>query len=84
MRYLITLTLAVTSLYAATGATRDTPDIDKLITDFQLQEMTTPIRDVPGAAGKNWARVALVTVENLRRYVAGEPLLNVVAMQAGY
>ena len=29
-------------------------------------------------------QVAAVVVENTRRYVAGEPLLNVVNMRAGY
>ena len=37
------------------------------------------------AAGAGSARrVALVTMENLRRYLAGEALLNVVNMRAGY
>ena len=29
-------------------------------------------------------RIAVITAENLRRYLAGEPLLNLVDMQAGY
>jgi len=29
-------------------------------------------------------RGAIIAVENLRRYVAGEPMLNVVNMDAGY
>jgi phosphoglycerate dehydrogenase-like enzyme len=29
-------------------------------------------------------RIAVIAVENLRRYLAGEPLLNVVDMRAGY
>lgn len=29
-------------------------------------------------------RIAIIAAENLRRYLAGEPLLNLVDMQAGY
>jgi hypothetical protein len=29
-------------------------------------------------------RIAVITTENLRRYLAGEPLLNTVDMRAGY
>jgi phosphoglycerate dehydrogenase-like enzyme len=39
---------------------------------------------VSGTGAPNIRRTALIAVENLRRYVAGEPLLNVVDMRAGY
>jgi hypothetical protein len=32
----------------------------------------------------NIRRTAIIAAENLRRYMAGEPLLNIVNMQAGY
>ena len=68
------------------GAGLDVTDPEPLPTDSLLWQMDNVIitPHVSGAGGNNWGRVALVAVENLRRYVAGEPLLNVVDMRAGY
>lgn len=68
------------------GAGLDVTDPEPLPADSKLWQMDNVIitPHVSGAGGNSWARVALVAVENLRRYVAGEPLLNVVDMRAGY
>lgn len=39
---------------------------------------------VSGASHRFWRRQADLIIENLRRYAAGEPLLNTVDKQAGY
>jgi len=39
---------------------------------------------VSGASHRFWRRETDLIVENLRRYLAGEPLLNTVDKQAGY
>lgn len=39
---------------------------------------------VAAAGGDSLQRTALIATENLRRYVSGEPLLNLVDMEAGY
>lgn len=68
------------------GAGLDVTDPEPLPADSPLWQLDNVIitPHVSGAAGNNWARVAMVAVENLRRYVAGEPLLNPVDMAAGY
>lgn len=68
------------------GAGLDVTDPEPLPADSLLWQLDNVIitPHVSGAGGNNWGRVALVAVENLRRYVAGEPLLNVVDMRAGY
>jgi phosphoglycerate dehydrogenase-like enzyme len=37
-----------------------------------------------GQSDKGWGRVLLLAKENLRRYVAGEPMLSVVDIERGY
>jgi phosphoglycerate dehydrogenase-like enzyme len=68
------------------GAGLDVTDPEPLPGDSPLWQLDNVIitPHVSGAGGNSWGRVALVAVENLRRYVAGEPLLNVVDMRAGY
>ncbi len=39
---------------------------------------------VAAAGGDSMQRTALIATENLRRYVSGEPLLNLVDLDAGY
>jgi phosphoglycerate dehydrogenase-like enzyme len=39
---------------------------------------------VSAAGADSPQRTRIIAVENLRRYVAGEPLLNVVDMNKGY
>jgi len=39
---------------------------------------------VAGVSPRFWERETELIIENLRRYLAGEPLLNVVDKQAGY
>lgn len=68
------------------GAGLDVTDPEPLPADSPLWQLENVIitPHVSGAGSSSWGRVALVTIENLRRYVAGEPLLNVVDMEAGY
>ena len=68
------------------GAGLDVTDPEPLPADSKLWQMENVIitPHVSGAGTNSWGRVALIAVENLRRYVAGEPLLNVVDMRAGY
>ena len=37
-----------------------------------------------GVTGRYWERETGLIVENIRRYLAGAPLLNVVDLEAGY
>ena len=39
---------------------------------------------ISAAGSGSMQRIALIAAENLRRYLAGERLLNVVDMRAGY
>lgn len=68
------------------GAGLDVTDPEPLPADSPLWQMDnviiTPHRS--GAGGDALRRGLLIAVENLRRYVAGEPLLNTVNMAAGY
>jgi len=68
------------------GAGLDVTDPEPLPATSPLWQLDNVIitPHVSAAGGNTWGRVALVAVENLRRYVAGEPLLNVVDMEAGY
>jgi phosphoglycerate dehydrogenase-like enzyme len=68
------------------GAGLDVTDPEPLPATSTLWQMDNVIitPHVSAAGGNAWERVALITAENLRRYVAGEPLLNVVDMRAGY
>lgn len=68
------------------GAGLDVTDPEPLPATSALWQMDNVIitPHVSAAGGNAWERVALITAENLRRYVAGEPLLNVVDMRAGY
>ncbi|MEM8661428.1 MAG: D-2-hydroxyacid dehydrogenase [Pseudomonadota bacterium] len=68
------------------GAGLDVTDPEPLPEDSPLWEMDNVIitPHISATGGDSMKRVAVIAVENLRRYVAGEPLLNVVNMQAGY
>ncbi|MEM8564145.1 MAG: D-2-hydroxyacid dehydrogenase, partial [Pseudomonadota bacterium] len=68
------------------GAGLDVTDPEPLPEDSPLWEMNNVIitPHISATGGDSMKRVAVVAVENLRRYVTGEPLLNVVNMQAGY
>jgi len=64
----------------------DVTDPEPLPTSSPLWNMSNVIitPHASGASRESIQRSAMVTVENFRRYVAGEALLNVVNMQAGY
>lgn len=68
------------------GAGLDVTDPEPLPAESPLWQMDHVIitPHVSGTGAPNIRRTALIAVENLRRYVAGEPLLNVVDMRAGY
>jgi phosphoglycerate dehydrogenase-like enzyme len=68
------------------GAGLDVTDPEPLPAESPLWQMDNVIitPHVSGAGEPNIRRTGLIAVENLRRYVAGEPLLNVVDMRAGY
>jgi phosphoglycerate dehydrogenase-like enzyme len=68
------------------GAGLDVTDPEPLPAESPLWQMDNVIitPHVSGTGAPNIRRTALIAVENLRRYVAGEPLLNVVDMRAGY
>jgi phosphoglycerate dehydrogenase-like enzyme len=68
------------------GAGLDVTDPEPLPPTSPLWQMENVIitPHISATGEGSWGRVALVAVENLRRYVAGEPLLNVVDMEAGY
>jgi len=46
--------------------------------------VVTPHISALGEVAALWHTTALLLAENLRRYVAGEPLLNLVSRAAGY
>ncbi len=71
------------SLY---GAGLDVTDPEPLPADSPLWRMDNVIitPHVAAAGGDSMRRTTAIAVENLRRYLAGEPLLNVVDMRAGY
>jgi phosphoglycerate dehydrogenase-like enzyme len=64
----------------------DVTDPEPLPADSPLWQMENVIitPHISASGADSLRRVAVITVENLRRYVAGEALLNVVDMQAGY
>ena len=68
------------------GAGLDVTDPEPLPATSPLWQLDNVIitPHVSAAGSGSWGRVALIAVENLRRYVAGEPLLYVVDMEAGY
>ena len=68
------------------GAGLDVTDPEPLPADSPLWQMDNVIiTPHSSAAGSDsLKRGAIIAVENLRRYVAGEPMLNVVNMAAGY
>jgi phosphoglycerate dehydrogenase-like enzyme len=68
------------------GAGLDVTDPEPLPKDSPLWQMENVIitPHVSAAGPGSLQRVAAITVENLRRYLAGEPLLNIVDMRAGY
>ena len=68
------------------GAGLDVTDPEPLPADNPLWQMSNVIiTPHASAAGRDSIqRTAVIAVENLRRYLAGERLLNVVNMRAGY
>ncbi|QIB65340.1 D-2-hydroxyacid dehydrogenase [Kineobactrum salinum] len=68
------------------GAGLDVIDPEPLPEDSPLWQLPNVIitPHVASAGGASRQRTALIAVENLRRYVAGEALLNLVDMEAGY
>jgi phosphoglycerate dehydrogenase-like enzyme len=68
------------------GAGLDVTDPEPLPVDSPLWQMPNVIitPHVSASGGDSQRRGAAIAVENLRRYVAGEPLLNPVDMAAGY
>ncbi len=75
--------LADGSLY---GAGLDVTDPEPLPSDHPLWRMDNVIitPHVAATGGDSAQRSMTIAVENLRRYVAGEPLLNVVDIERGY
>jgi phosphoglycerate dehydrogenase-like enzyme len=68
------------------GAGLDVTDPEPLPADSPLWQMPNVIitPHTSASGGDSYRRTAIIAVENLRRYIAGEPLLNVVNMRAGY
>lgn len=68
------------------GAGLDVTDPEPLPPDHELWAMENIIitPHVAGRSSNNRARIRMLVRENLRRYVAGEKLLNVVDIQRGY
>lgn len=68
------------------GAGLDVTDPEPLPPDSPLWQKPNVIitPHIAAAGGDSIRRGATLAVENLRRYVAGEPLLNVVDMARGY
>ena len=68
------------------GAGLDVTDPEPLPQDHPLWTMDRVIitPHVSAAGSDSMRRSATIAVENLRRYVAGEPLLNLVNMRRGY
>ncbi len=68
------------------GAGLDVTEPEPLPTDHELWTMQRVIitPHVAGMSGEAMQRVMALVVENLRRYVAGEPLLSVVDIEKGY
>jgi phosphoglycerate dehydrogenase-like enzyme len=68
------------------GAGLDVTDPEPLPKDSALWQMSNVIitPHVAATGADSMKRVAAITVENLRRYVEGGRLLNIVNMKAGY
>jgi phosphoglycerate dehydrogenase-like enzyme len=68
------------------GAGLDVTDPEPLPADSPLWQMDNVIitPHISSAGPDSMQRIAIITVENLRRYLAGERLLNRVNMRAGY
>jgi phosphoglycerate dehydrogenase-like enzyme len=68
------------------GAGLDVTDPEPLPSDSSLWQLPNVIitPHVSAAGDDSPLRTMIISVENLRRYVAGEPLLNVVDMRKGY
>jgi phosphoglycerate dehydrogenase-like enzyme len=68
------------------GAALDVVDPEPLAPDSPLWDMPNVILTAHSATTSQhfWSRMQELFRENLRRYVAGEPLLNVVDKQAGF
>ena len=68
------------------GAGLDVTDPEPLPAASPLWQMNNVIitPHVSAAGPDSLRRTALITLENLRRYLAGERLLNIVDMRAGY
>jgi phosphoglycerate dehydrogenase-like enzyme len=68
------------------GAGLDVTDPEPLPEDSPLWQMDNVIitPHISASGQGSMQRVALVAAENLRRYLAGEPLLNLVDMKKGY
>ncbi len=68
------------------GAGLDVTDPEPLPADSPLWAMPNVIitPHVSASSDLQLERIAVVVAENLRRYVAGEPLLNVVDVERGY
>lgn len=68
------------------GAGLDVTEPEPLPADSELWAMDNVIitPHVSAAGQGSMHRVAVIAAENLRRYLAGEPLLNLVNMRAGY
>tara|TARA_R110002049_G_scaffold153573_2_gene317858 strand:- start:3312 stop:4457 length:1146 start_codon:yes stop_codon:yes gene_type:complete len=68
------------------GAGLDVTDPEPLPQDSPLWHLPNVIitPHVSSAGGDSTQRTMIIAVENLRRYVAGEPLLNIVNMKKGY
>ena len=68
------------------GAGLDVTDPEPLPADSPLWQMNNVIitPHVAAASPASMQRTAIIAAENLRRYVDGGNLLNVVDMQAGY
>jgi phosphoglycerate dehydrogenase-like enzyme len=68
------------------GAGLDVTEPEPLPADSPLWSMDNVIitPHVSATGADSARRIATIAIENLRRYVAGEPLLNLVDMRAGY
>jgi phosphoglycerate dehydrogenase-like enzyme len=68
------------------GAGLDVTDPEPLPANSPLWTMDNVIitPHISAAGPGTMRRIAVITTENLRRYLAGEPLLNTVDMRAGY
>lgn len=67
------------------GAGLDVTDPEPLPPEHPLwQQVNVIITPHVASDGGNWARQSILLRENVRRYAAGEPLLNVVDPELGY